>query len=98
MDDVYSIRSTYNFDMSKWREHIKALQLDVTVEANLTAYIEQRYLGLGFGDAPQYKFNLLEKVCTLPNQPRPKQNNVGSRRYRFGVLKNAECFVESAGE
>lgn len=84
--------------MSTWREHVKALHLDEIVETYLTAYIEERYLGLGFGDAPQYKFYLIEKVCTLPNQPRSKKNNAGSRRYRFGELKKAECFVESAGK
>lgn len=98
MDDVYIIRNTHNFDMSKWREHVKALQLDGSVKANLTAYIEQRFLGLGFDDAPQYKFYLLEKVCVLPNQPRPKHNTAGGRRYRFGDLKKAECFVETARE
>ncbi|WP_156312154.1 hypothetical protein [Lysinibacillus contaminans] len=60
---MFNIRSTYNFDMSKWREHVKALQLDAIIERKLTAYIEQRYLGLGFDDTPQYKFYLLEKVC-----------------------------------
>lgn len=44
------------FDITTWYEYVKYSQLEATVEKNLIAYIEQRNLGLGFDDVPQYKF------------------------------------------
>ena len=54
MDNKYSIGNTHNFNMSKWREHVKAIQLDATIGLNITAYIVQHYLGLGLDAAPQW--------------------------------------------